>query len=206
MREMTAKWPDQQIEIKPVFLVLHHTGTNNDCSKYLASPGDGRQVSVHFHITRTGDVTRYKNLINLPGKSAAMASHAGESSYILDGKRYLGLNKYSVGIEMDGDGKTAFTPGQLEAMYRLGLEIMQVFNIPPEAVVGHKEISPGRKFDPSPMDMKAVRAEFRRRLTAALEPEWILALRRLYKKCEGDREATADLNLVRAEMKALTGR
>lgn len=145
--------------IKPIFLILHHTASNADTSAYLANPGDGRKVSVHFHVTRKGAVTRYSNLVDIEKRTAKQAFHAGESEWIYKGKKYTNLNRYSIGIEMDGDGKTPFTKRQLEQTSELCLLIMAAFGIPPECVLGHKEISPGRKIDPSPMDMDKVRTK-----------------------------------------------
>ena len=156
--------------IRPMFLILHHTASNADMSGYLAKPGDGRKVSVHFHITRTGAVTRYSNLVDLRMKTAMHAYHAGASRWTYKGKVYTGLNAHSIGIELDGDGKTAFTPPQLSKMYALCTEIMSAFQIPPECVLGHKEISPRRKIDPSPMDMEEVRTKLSRSLAAEFGP------------------------------------
>ncbi len=158
----------KDVEIKPIFLILHHTASNADMSDYLANPGDGRKVSVHFHVSRKGAVTRYSNLADLSAKTAKQAFHAGESEWTYRGKKYTSLNRYSIGIEMDGDGKTPFTKIQLDKTFKLSLQIMSAFGIAPECVLGHKEISPGRKIDPSPMDMDEVRGTLAMRIASGI--------------------------------------
>jgi len=145
-RFMTARYAYSEIKAK--YIILHHTGTLRDCSSYLASPCDGRKVSIHFHINRKGVVTQYTNLIQLGEKRVWKAAHAGVSFY----KGVSDFNNRSIGIEMDGDGKVPFTAQQYEALRSLVRELMEVFDIPKANILLHREIAPRRKNDPNPFN------------------------------------------------------
>jgi N-acetyl-anhydromuramyl-L-alanine amidase AmpD len=154
-RTLNAYWPRTKHRIVPVFIVLHHTGQLSDGSRYLMK--NEREVSAHYHIARDGKVTEFGNLASVAQKWACLAYHAGKSTYIYKGQRYNNLNDCSVGIEMDGDGRLEFTDIQYEKVTDLVHALMTAFDIPPECIVGHKEIAPGRKPDPAPFDMAKFR-------------------------------------------------
>ena len=143
------------IRIKPKFLILHHTASLNDCSNYLAKPSDGRKVSVHIHINRKGIITHYSNLIDFTEHWVKKAYHAGTSRW----GKYENLNNHSIGIEQDGGVKgpdgiwLPFTQAQRAALDYEVIMVCETFNISAKNVLGHKEISPGRKNDPEPFDM-----------------------------------------------------
>lgn len=73
-------------------------------------------------------------------------------------------NQYSIGIEAEGDGVSAWPEVQLDAYARLCKAICAAYGLPVSAVLGHKEVcSPrGRKSDPN-FDM----SQFRARVAAA---------------------------------------
>lgn len=141
--------------INPHWVVLHHTSTLNDASGYLANPGDGRTVSVHFHINRKGVLTQYINLIMIDDKKVWKAAHAGTSEY----GGYKNLNNSSIGIEIDGDGVTPFTKEQMATLTELCKELMDKFGFKTEQFVTHAMVATprGRKDDPKPFDLEAFR-------------------------------------------------
>lgn len=192
-RVLKARYPLTKTFIKPVFFVIHHTGSLTDCALYL---GDNpRKVSVHWHINRQGVLTEYANVANLDGKWAKKANHAGQSSYNLNGKQYYNLNGVSVGVELDGDGKTPFAPEQITKLAELTRKVIEVYEISPDAVVGHKEIAPGRKVDPAPFDMAAWRSMFRPARPA--ESEAVRLWRELDEELQDDPEALKILHQLR---------
>jgi len=97
----------------------------------------GLRVSAHFLIRRGGRITQFVPC----GKRAW---HAGASCYA--GRERC--NDFSIGIELEGTGDTAYTDPQYEALAALIGALRARYPI--ADVVGHSDIAPGRKFDPGP--------------------------------------------------------
>jgi AmpD protein len=95
------------------------------------------RVSAHFLIRRDGEIIQF-----VPCQMRAW--HAGQSRW-RDQER---CNDYSVGIELEGCDDMPFTDAQYERLVRL-LRILKAA-YPISDVVGHADISPGRKTDPGP--------------------------------------------------------
>lgn len=103
-------------------------------------------VSAHYIIPRTP--YEKNDLIQLVGEDN-IAYHAGESQWVVDGKTLRYLNRYSIGIELEGDGNLIeYTDHQYESLSLLLREIIQQNGIKVENIVGHEDVSPGRKVDP----------------------------------------------------------
>lgn len=97
----------------------------------------GLRVSSHLFIRRTGEVLQFAPL-------SARAWHAGLSNF----RGRNACNDFSVGIEMEGDGKTPFEDAQYEALARVLPNVCR--RLPIRYVTGHEVIAPGRKTDPGP--------------------------------------------------------
>lgn len=96
------------------------------------------QVSAHFFINRTGQVTQYVSLED-------RAWHAGVSQW--QGREQC--NDFSIGIEMEGTDSLLYTDAQYAALTGLSRLLMQQCPaITPDRIVGHSDIAPGRKTDP----------------------------------------------------------
>ena len=96
------------------------------------------RVSAHCLIERTGQITQYVNF-------ADRAWHAGLSCF--EGRDKC--NDFAIGIELEGSNEQLFTDAQYLALQALTREIMRVYpNITKERIVGHCDVSPGRKIDP----------------------------------------------------------
>lgn len=134
--------------------IIHHTGSRNDLSNYLASPLD-KAVSVHFHINRQGEIAQYSNLIGLKPNDgwAKQAWHAGVSKWKLAGKEPLiGLNKHAIGIELAGDGnRWEYTEEQYLALGELVMSIARAFPQlrSPDTWIGHQHSTPPSGWYPS---------------------------------------------------------
>ncbi len=99
---------------------------------------EGLKVSAHFFIQRGGEVTQFVS----PKKRAW---HAGVSSY----KGRERCNDFSIGIELEGTDATPYTATQYEHLSKLIRALQDIYpTIPKDAIVGHSDISPGRKTDP----------------------------------------------------------
>jgi N-acetylmuramoyl-L-alanine amidase len=125
-------------ERRPNFIVIHHTGSS-DAMSALATLSDPRkEVSAHYLIARDG---RIFQLVD----ERSRAWHAGDSGWgpITD------VNSASIGIELDNNGAEPFPDGQIAPLIALLTDIAAREHIPPTHVVGHADVAPGRKTDPS---------------------------------------------------------
>ena len=96
------------------------------------------RVSAHCLIERTGRITQYVNF-------ADRAWHAGLSCF--EGRDKC--NDFAIGIELEGSNEQPFTDAQYAALQALTQEIMRTYpHITKECIVGHCDVSPGRKIDP----------------------------------------------------------
>ena len=96
------------------------------------------RVSSHLYIKRTGETIQFVPL-NM------RAWHAGESSF----KGIKDCNNYSIGIELEGTDCDVYSNEQYESLIKISRLIIK--NYPEtnkKSIVGHSDISPGRKTDP----------------------------------------------------------
>ena len=101
---------------------------------------EGVRVAPHLYIDRGGCVYQFVGFDQ-------RAWHAGESEWC--GRS--GCNAFSIGIELEGSVSSVYE----EAQYQSLIEVLQALlkryaALGSDAVVGHQDISPGRKFDPGP--------------------------------------------------------
>jgi N-acetylmuramoyl-L-alanine amidase len=125
-------------ERRPGFVILHHTSDASAEDSLRVLTNAARGVSSHYLVGRDG---RIFSLVD----EKARAWHAGESSW--GGER--DLNSSSIGIELDNDGKEPFAEAQIDALLALLAEIKARYKIPGVNFLGHGDIAPGRKVDPS---------------------------------------------------------
>jgi len=131
---------------KPVFLILHYTGTENATEAenyYLASepPGEDHPASPHYMVDSDGTVTQFV-------EEDKRAWHAGESYW--DGK--TDINSLSIGIELVNLGHEGeyppFPMAQMQVLVELCKDILIRHNIAPHHVLAHSDIAPLRRCDP----------------------------------------------------------
>lgn len=98
------------------------------------------KVSAHLYIKRDGKVVQFVPLDK-------RAWHAGLSCW--QGRERC--NDFSIGIELEGCDTDDFTDDQYQALEAVTREIQKSYpKISRERIVGHSDISPGRKTDPGP--------------------------------------------------------
>ena len=97
----------------------------------------GLQVSSHFFIARTGELTQYVSVDQ-------RAWHAGASCW----RGRDNCNDDSVGIELEGLEGDSFEPPQYAALAQLCTDLATCWPI--AHIAGHEHIAPGRKLDPGP--------------------------------------------------------
>ena len=96
------------------------------------------KVSAHFFIKRTGEIVQFVSVYD-------RAWHAGKSIY----RNSINCNDFSVGVELEGVDNDLFHSQQYESLVILTKELQRMFPlISNNRIVGHEEISPGRKTDP----------------------------------------------------------
>ena len=120
-------------------IVLHQTEMDSAAAALLTLRTRNAQGRVSAHYLIGGDGRLYQLVAE-----DARAWHAGAS-------RWAGLqdlNSASIGIELDNDGESPFTPAQIASLLRLLDDVTTRLQIPRHAVVAHGDIAPSRKRDP----------------------------------------------------------
>lgn len=123
---------------KPNFVIIHHTAQNSVAQTVRTFQLPHTKVSAHYVIGKNGQVIQMLNEFD-------RAWHAGKSKWgtITD------INSVSIGIELDNNGKEPFTEPQIEALLVLLDTLKTKYNIPQTNFIGHSDIAPTRKDDPS---------------------------------------------------------
>ncbi len=144
------------------YLIMHYTVVDFAATVdiFTANIDKGR-TSAHFVVTQKEECLQGGKLLQaMPDNSRAW--HAGVSAWQLD----KNLNALSLGIEHVNLGFTAregcekielpkkyypFDEEQICSSGILSKNIVKQYNILPQHVLGHEDITPGRKSDPGPL-------------------------------------------------------
>ncbi|MEQ8398254.1 N-acetylmuramoyl-L-alanine amidase [Thalassobaculum sp.] len=122
-------------------LLLHYTdmARADDALDRMCDPA--AQVSAHYLVGEDGRIWRMVS-------EDRRAWHAGVSWW--DGES--DINSRSIGIELSNPGHShgyrPFPDAQMSALESLCQGILARHPIPPSRVLGHSDVSPGRKIDP----------------------------------------------------------
>jgi len=123
---------------KPNFVIIHHTAQNG-CPQTLQTFTLTRtQVSAHYVICRDGTVHHMLN-------DYLRAWQAGVSKW----GNITDVNSVSVGIELDNNGMEPFSDPQINSLLHLLTKLKTTYSIPTANFIGHGDIAPTRKNDPS---------------------------------------------------------
>jgi len=125
--------------LRPRFVVLHHTAMASAEAALERLCAPEFEVSAHWLIGRDG---RLWSLVS----EESRAWHAGAGRW----GGYSDMNSRSVGIEIDNDGRTPFSAPAMARLERLLPAVMARWAVPPEGVIAHSDMAPGRKSDPGP--------------------------------------------------------
>ncbi|MCV9930094.1 N-acetylmuramoyl-L-alanine amidase [Flavobacterium sp. LS1R49] len=123
---------------KPNFIILHHTAQDSLQQTVNTFTKTKTQVSAHYIISRDGKVVQMLN-------DYLRAWHAGNSTWGKD----TDLNSSSIGIELDNNGVQPFSETQIGSLIALLTRLKKEYNIPTQNILGHSDIAPARKKDPS---------------------------------------------------------
>jgi N-acetylmuramoyl-L-alanine amidase len=123
---------------KPSFVIIHHTAQNS-CDQTLKTFTLVRtKVSAHYVICRDGIVHHMLN-------DYLRAWHAGISKW----GNMTDINSSSIGIELDNNGFEPFSDAQINSLMSLLSRLKNDYGIPTANFIGHGDIAPTRKNDPS---------------------------------------------------------
>lgn len=133
---------------KPNFVIIHHTAQDSLQQTIKTFTKIETQVSSHYVISDDGKVVQMLN-------DYLRAWHAGNGSW---GKN-TDINSTSIGIELDNNGSEVFSELQINSLLALLTKLKKDYNIPTQNIIGHSDIAPTRKKDPSALFPWKVLAE-----------------------------------------------
>ena len=125
--------------LRPSLIVLHYTAMDSAEAACARLCDPAAEVSAHYLITGKGETVQL-----VPEDQRAWHAGAGEWRGQDD------INSRSIGIELDNRGNHPFSEPQMVTLETLLRGIMERWSIPPEGVIGHSDMAPGRKIDPGP--------------------------------------------------------
>ncbi len=123
---------------KPNLVIIHHTAQDSLQETIRTFSLKKTQVSSHYVIGKNGKVIQMLN-------DYLRAWHAGAGSW---GKS-TDINSTSIGIELDNNGEEPFSDAQINSLLLVLAKLKKDYNIPTQNFIGHSDIAPTRKNDPS---------------------------------------------------------
>jgi N-acetylmuramoyl-L-alanine amidase len=131
---------------KPNYVVIHHTAQDSLGQTVRTFHSEKAGVSAHYVVGRKGKVVQMVN-------DYYRAHHAGTGKWGND----TDLNSSSIGIELDNNGTTdPWTDAQISALTDLLAYLKVKYNIPQANFIGHMDLAPTRKNDPSRFPWKTL--------------------------------------------------
>lgn len=133
--------PSPNFDIRTPNLVILHQTEQNSCAQSLqtlTNPLTNRKVSAHYLICKDGTVFQLVD-------ERYRAWQAGVARW----SNFNNINSISLGIELDNNGKEAFTTPQIGALLVILHSIKTRYHIPTGNFIGHADVAPTRRKDPS---------------------------------------------------------
>ena len=123
------------------FIIIHYTGMKKESAAIKRLQNPKSKVSSHYLIKNNGQILRL-----VPDLYEAW--HAGVSTW----KNLKSLNHNSIGIEMTNPGHQYgyknFSSRQIFSLKKLLNFLIKKYRVKNRYILGHSDISPGRKKDP----------------------------------------------------------
>jgi N-acetylmuramoyl-L-alanine amidase len=123
---------------KPNYVIIHHTAQHSTAQTLKTFTLVKAQVSAHYVIGRDGQTFHMLN-------DYLRAWHGGAARW----GNVTDINSVSIGIELDNDGKEPFKEAQIASLLKVLDSLKKTYNIPAANFIGHGDIAPTRKNDPS---------------------------------------------------------
>src|SRR5690606_21855129 len=124
---------------KPNYVIIHHTAQDSTEQTLHTFTLPRTSVSSHYVIGRDGEVVQMLH-------DHFRAWHAGAAKW----GNTSDLNSASIVIELDNDGYSYFPAAQINSLLKVLAILKGKYNIPTANFIGHVDIAPTRKVDPSP--------------------------------------------------------
>ena len=118
-------------------IIIHFTEMKDDISAIHRLCDPDSEVSSHYLINKQGKIFSL-----VPDELRAW--HAGPSCWRDKEK----VNDFSIGIELDNNGKEEYTKPLMESLIELCQELIRTHPIDQRNIIGHSDIIPSRKIDP----------------------------------------------------------
>ena len=135
----TVWYPSPNFDARrPDFVILHHTGDDTVQAALRTLTDRARAVSAHYLVARNGTIYQLVD-------ERERAWHAGLSRWGAQDD----VNSASIGIELDNNGEEPFADAQIAALLALLADIESRYAIPAANFLGHGDVAPARKVDPS---------------------------------------------------------
>ena len=125
-------------ERRPDLVVIHHTSSDSQQQALRTLTSPARKVSAHYLIGRDGQILQLVD-------ERARAWHAGLSHW----GGSTDVNSSSIGIELDNNGDEPFADAQIDALLVLLADLRTRYRLPAANFIGHADVAPARKADPS---------------------------------------------------------
>lgn len=123
---------------KPNFVIIHHTAQHSFAQTIRTFQLEHTKVSAHYVIGKDGRVVQMLN-------DYLRSWHAGKSKW----GNVTDMNSVSLGIELDNNGREPFPEAQINALLVLLDTLKTKYQIPFTNFLGHADVAPARKNDPS---------------------------------------------------------
>lgn len=123
---------------KPNFVIIHHTAQHSLAQTVRTFQLAHTKVSAHYVISKDGQVVQMLN-------DYLRSWHAGRSKW----GNVTDMNSVSLGIELDNNGREPFPEVQINALLILLDSLKTKYQIPFTNFLGHADVAPARKNDPS---------------------------------------------------------
>jgi N-acetylmuramoyl-L-alanine amidase len=123
---------------KPNYVIIHHTAQHSTEQTLKTFTLTKTQVSAHYVIGRDGQTFHMLN-------DYLRAWHGGAARW----GNVTDINSVSIGIELDNDGTEPFQEAQLRSLLTVLGSLKKTYSIPAANFIGHGDIAPTRKNDPS---------------------------------------------------------
>ena len=123
---------------KPNYVVIHHTAQDSTAQTLKTFTMPSTQVSAHYVIGRDGRVYHMLN-------DYLRAWHGGVARW----GNTTDINSASIGIELDNNGIEPFAEAQITSLMHILGGLKKAYGIPTANFIGHADIAPSRKNDPS---------------------------------------------------------
>lgn len=122
----------------PNFVIIHHTAQPSALYTINFFLEKLMPVSAHYLIAHDGTIYPLVH-------EQFRAWHAGVARW----GSVSDLNSVSIGIELDNNGQEEFPNAQIDSLIALLTVLKNKYKIPSSNFLGHADIAPGRKQDPS---------------------------------------------------------